>query len=87
MGALDNYIVREATEADVPAILEIYNERVLNSTCLFIFDPVTLEDRLAWLEDSKKKGFPVIVAAEKDTNKAIAYASFGTFRSKPAYDL
>ncbi|KAI8071017.1 acyl-CoA N-acyltransferase [Gongronella butleri] len=84
---LDLYDVREATENDLPDILEIYNERVLNSTCLFVYDPLPLSDRQAWFEDTKKKGYPVIVAVEKATGKTVSYGSLGGFRSKPCYDL
>ncbi|KAI8876596.1 acyl-CoA N-acyltransferase [Backusella circina FSU 941] len=84
---LELYTIREATEADAPQILEIYNERILNSTCLFMYDAVPLENRINWLRDSKAKGYPVIVAAEKETNKAIAYASYGGFRPHTAYVL
>ncbi|KAL0080363.1 acyl-CoA N-acyltransferase [Phycomyces blakesleeanus] len=84
---LDTYYIREATKEDLPEILEIFNERIRNSTSLFIYDPVPLEDREAWFNDAKKNGYPVIVAVEKSTNKAIAYASYGAFRAKIAYIL
>jgi phosphinothricin acetyltransferase len=84
---LELYTIREATEEDAPQILEIYNERILNSTCLFMYDAVPLENRVNWLRDSKAKGYPVIVAAEKESNIAIAYASYGSFRPHTAYIL
>ena len=40
-------IVREATERDVPATLDIYNEIIRNSTASYMLEPVTLEERLA----------------------------------------
>lgn len=84
---LDLYTIREATEADLPAILEIYNERVLNSTSLFVYEPVNLENRQTWFKDSKSKGYPIIVAVDKSTNETIAYASFGPYRPHAAYIL
>ena len=38
--------VRSATEADVPAIREIYNYEVLHGTATFDTEPKTLEDRV-----------------------------------------
>ncbi|KAI8089907.1 acyl-CoA N-acyltransferase [Halteromyces radiatus] len=84
---LELYTIREATEADLPQILDIYNERVLNSTSLFVYDPVTLENRQTWLKDCQAKGYPVIVAVEKETNTVIAYSSLGQYRPHPAYVL
>ncbi|OBZ86268.1 L-amino acid N-acyltransferase MnaT [Choanephora cucurbitarum] len=84
---LELYHIRAATESDIPQILEIYNERILNSTCLFMYDPVPIENRLTWFRELKAKGYPVIVAAEKETNKAIAYACFGSFRPHTAFIL
>lgn len=83
----DLYSIREATESDLPDILEIYNERVLNSTCLFIYEPVTLENRLEWYRDTKENNYPIIVAVDNATKRTIAYASLGVFRGKPAYNL
>ena len=40
--------VRLATRADVPDILEIYNEAVLNTTASYELEPVSLESRLEW---------------------------------------
>lgn len=84
---LNLYHVRAAAEADLPQILEIYNERIANSTCLFMYDQVPLENRLTWFNETKAKGYPIIVAAEKETDKAIAYACYGGFRPHTAFIL
>ncbi|KAI7865470.1 acyl-CoA N-acyltransferase [Spinellus fusiger] len=82
---LDTYFIREAKHEDISAILEIYNERIENSTCLFIYNTVPFEDRETWFNVSKSKGYPIIVAVEKATNKTIAYASYGAFRDKSGF--
>ncbi|KAG1467206.1 hypothetical protein G6F56_004537 [Rhizopus delemar] len=84
---MDNYVIREATEEDVPQLFEIFNERIINSTCIFAYDTVSMENRVSWMKDLKSKGYPLIVAAEKETNKAVAYACLGSFRPHPAYVL
>ncbi|KAG2171366.1 hypothetical protein INT43_009027 [Umbelopsis isabellina] len=90
----NTYYVRDATEADLPHILEIYNEQIENSSSLFIYSQVDLQNRVDWFRTCKSKGFPVIVAATKGTNEegqknqeqVAAYCSLGTFRDKPAYN-
>ncbi|KAI8969969.1 acyl-CoA N-acyltransferase [Mycotypha africana] len=83
----DLYTVRAARETDIPQILDIYNERILNSTCLFMYNQVSLDNRLTWFVETKAKGYPIIVATEKETDKAIAYACLGGFRPHTAYVL
>ncbi len=41
-------IVRDAGDADVPAILEIYTDAVVNETSIWNDDVVDLADRRAW---------------------------------------
>ncbi len=81
------YSIRAAVESDIPQILDIYNERVLNSTCLFMYNPVSLDNRLTWFMETKAKGYPIIVAVDRKTNKAIGYASLSNFRPHTAYVL
>jgi L-amino acid N-acyltransferase YncA len=75
--------VRDATEADLPGILEIYNDAVLNTTAVWNESTVGLEERAAWLADRRRRGFPVLVA-ELDGSVA-GYASFGDFRAWDGY--
>ncbi|MEX0682523.1 MAG: N-acetyltransferase family protein [Dehalococcoidia bacterium] len=74
--------VRPATEADVPAIRDIYNEAILNTTATFDIDPKTLEDRLAWFHETQHPH--CIIVAEED-GQVVGWASLRTFRTKPAY--
>jgi phosphinothricin acetyltransferase len=46
--------IRPATLADLPGILEIYNEAVLKTTATYDYEPRTLEHRVAWFEDHQK---------------------------------
>jgi phosphinothricin acetyltransferase len=79
----DRVIVRDAGEADLPAILDIYNNAVLNETSIWTDDTADLADRRAWWEQRVSCGFPVYVA---DVDGAIAgYGSFGEFRPHQGY--
>ena len=55
-------LIRPATHADLPGILEIYNEAVLNTTASYDYEPRTLAQRTAWFEDHVKDNYPVFVA-------------------------
>ena len=75
--------IRHATEADLPQMLEIYNEIIASTTAIFQYDPHTLESRKDWFEKKNEEGFPVFVAEE---NKIIVgYSTFGQFRNWQAY--
>lgn len=76
-------MIRDATEADLPAILEIYNDVIATSTAVYADDPVPLENRRAWLEARRSQGFPVLVADGGDG--VLGFASFGEFRHSPGY--
>ena len=41
-------MIRPATENDVPAITEIYNEAVVNTTATFDTEVKSVEDRMIW---------------------------------------
>src|SRR5438128_8099795 len=54
--------VRDATKADVPTILDIYNYEVLHGTATFDIEPKTLADRLIWFRETQRPPHRVIVA-------------------------
>ncbi|MCJ8142659.1 N-acetyltransferase family protein [Ancylobacter sp. A5.8] len=76
-------ILRDATEADLPAILAIYNDAVVNSTAIWNDTLVNLANRQAWLADRRTKRYPVLVAARD--GEVLGYASFGDFRPFDGY--
>ena len=76
-------MIREATENDLPEILDIYNDAILNTTAIYDYKIQTLEDRRQWYEKKKLDGYPLFVFEEN--GKAVAFATFGPFRAWPAY--
>lgn len=76
-------MIREANEKDLMDILEIYNDAILNTTAIYAYKTHTIEDRIEWYEKKKKDGYPLLVV-EKD-GKAVAFATYGPFRSYPAF--
>jgi L-amino acid N-acyltransferase YncA len=75
--------VRTATAADLPAIVEIYNDAVLHSVATFDVEPQPPElfaDRVA----STRPGDHVLVAEQGGRVVGMAYAA--SYRPRPAYD-
>lgn len=75
--------IRPAIEADLPAILAIYNEVIANTTAAYVYEPHTLEMRRKWFDELKTGGWPVIVS---ETDGVVTgFGSIGVFRGKPGY--
>jgi len=74
--------VRPATEEDVPAILDIYNDAILNSTATFDIEPQTLAGKLTWLRETT---FPHVVLAAEREGEIVGWACLRPFRQKAAY--
>ncbi|MBB3773213.1 phosphinothricin acetyltransferase [Angulomicrobium tetraedrale] len=70
--------LRPANEDDLPGVLAIYNDAVLNSTAIWNDTPTDLANRRAWLTDRRAKSYPIVVATEGE--QVLGYASFGDFR-------
>ena len=75
--------IRPATAADLPAILDIYNEVIANTTAAYVYEPHTLAMRKQWFDELKAGGWPVIVSEENGI--VTGFGSIGVFRSKPGY--
>lgn len=76
-------IIRDATEADLPAIRDIYNHAVEHTTAIWNEVLIDLDNRRVWLELRRAKGFPVLVA-ERD-GRIAGYASYGDWRAFDGY--
>lgn len=76
-------IIREATLSDIPAILEIVNYNILNTTSIYDYDTKSLPEMEQWFYDKQNAGWPVLGAFEN--NRLIGYATYGTFRFKEGY--
>jgi L-amino acid N-acyltransferase YncA len=76
--------LRDAEEADLPAIRDIYNDAVLNTTAIWNDTQVDLENRATWLAERRRLSYPVLVAVADDGTIA-GYASFGDWRAFDGY--
>ncbi|ATI83063.1 GNAT family N-acetyltransferase [Sphingobium yanoikuyae] len=76
--------IRDASPADAPAIAAIYNDAVVNTTAIWNEHQVDAADRLAWLTERQKQGYPVLVAVDA-LGDVVGYASFGDWRAWDGY--
>ena len=75
--------IRQATAADLPGILAIYNDVIATSTAIYLDEPVTLASREAWLADKNANGFPLLVV--DDAGAVAGFGSYGPFRPFHGY--
>jgi len=76
-------IIRDALEADLPAIVEIYNEAIRGRISTAQLDEVSVEERLPWFRQHSAKSHPLWVA-EIDGEIA-GWFSFHPFIKRAAY--
>ena len=80
------HAVRPASLDDLPALTDIYNHYVVNTTITFDLRPFTPEERRAWFDDHAATGrHRLIVAADRE-GALLGYASTSRWRPKAAYD-
>jgi L-amino acid N-acyltransferase len=81
---MDDYVlVTNATEENLPAILEIYNDAILHTTAVYQEQTHTLSMRKKWFEEKQQAGLPVFVAYAKDA--VAGFSTYGPFRNWPGY--
>ncbi len=80
-------LIRPAFEADLPAILGIYNDVIATSTAVYRDLPVTLDERLDWFRSRKRSGYPILVASSGEVGQRaiLGFSTFGDFRSSYGY--
>jgi L-amino acid N-acyltransferase len=71
-------------EAHAGAILDIFNEAIVNSTALYDYKPRARESMTGWFKAKDDGGFPVI-GAVSPRGELVGFATYGTFRAWPAY--
>src|ERR1051326_8629065 len=77
--------IRRAEERDLEALLDIYNDYVLNTHITFDVEPRTLVQRRAWFKHFATSGrYQCFVAARSET--AIGWGSSHPFKDRAAYD-
>jgi len=76
-------IIRDAVEADLPTIIEIYNAAIATRIATAQLEPVTISERRDWLSEHSPARYPFWVA-ETD-GRVIGWLSFKAFLPRCAY--
>jgi L-amino acid N-acyltransferase YncA len=74
--------LRDATEADLAAVLAIYNGEVLTSTATWDLTPRTMAEQVAWFA-AHQAPYCAIVAVEGD--EVIGWGSLSRYHPRPGY--
>ncbi|MDB4629233.1 GNAT family N-acetyltransferase [Akkermansiaceae bacterium] len=78
-------IIRDATEADLPAIVTIYNESISGGKATADLAAVTVEERWTWFQEFDPDRRPCWVA--EDEGKVVACVYLRSFYAgRPAYN-
>lgn len=72
-------MIRDARTDDLPRILAITNEAIVNTTSVFSLSTTTLQARRLWMRERQASRFPVLVAEVDGIVQG--FGSFGTFRA------
>jgi len=74
--------IRPAEGADLPAIADIYNDAILNSTATFDVEPWTAERYDRWFHEHSH---PYAVLVAERGGDVVGWAALSRFQRKPAY--
>src|SRR4051794_18215771 len=75
--------IRPATEADLPAVTDIYEHAVLHGTATFELIPPDVTEMTRRFKALMDRGYPYLVASLE--GGVIGYAYAGPYRPRPAY--
>jgi len=75
--------IRDAAEADLPAIVAIYNAAIPGRTATADTEPVTVTRRLPWFREHDPARRPLWLAV--DGARTLGWLSFQSFYGRPAY--
>jgi L-amino acid N-acyltransferase len=70
--------------AHAAAILDIFNEAIINSTALYDYLPRSPDFMADWFKEKEATNYPVLGALD-DNETLLGFASYGAFRTRPAY--
>jgi phosphinothricin acetyltransferase len=75
--------IRPAHPADLPALLEIYNDAVVHTTASWDLLPWTPAEHAEWYATKAEHDHPIMVA-DAD-GEVVGYSAYGPFRTKAGY--
>ncbi|MEN1681310.1 MAG: N-acetyltransferase family protein [Planctomycetota bacterium] len=91
--SFDKLIVRDATLADLPAIVEIHNASIPGRQASAYLEPVTVEGRREWFDAHSPDRRPLWVVIDPDSdsggegNQTIGWTCLSDYSPRPTYDI
>lgn len=79
-----NYELKPCAEKQLPEILDIFNDAILNSTALYDYKIRNMETMNAWYADKTSHNSPIVGAFDEE-GTLLGFATYGMFRVRPAY--
>ncbi|MBN2098293.1 MAG: N-acetyltransferase, partial [Dehalococcoidia bacterium] len=76
---------RDATEADLPAIVDIYNQSIPSGWATADMRPISVADRVDWFREFDPARRPIWVAEDDGRVVGCVYLSW-FYHARPAYD-
>lgn len=73
-------VIRDAQASDLPALCDIFNDAVRNTTAIWLDAEVDLANRQSWFAARRAQGYPILVACDA-SDAVLGYASFGDWRA------
>lgn len=84
------YHIRLAQLADLPEIVDIYNQSIPAKASTADLEPVSIEDRQAWFNEhltQPNRPIYVLINQASTTEEIMAWGSFSDVKSRSAYDI
>ena len=75
--------IRDAGQADLPAIVDIYNAAIATRLSTAQLEPVTLESRRRWLTEHSPEQYPFWVLEFE--GRVVGWLTFKAFQTRAAY--
>jgi phosphinothricin acetyltransferase len=75
--------MRDATEADLPAIVATYNASIPGRMATADMEPVSVESRRPWFREHNANSRPLWIM--ESAGQVVAWLSFQSFYGRPAY--
>ena len=82
---MTDILIRRVEQADLPALLEIYNHYVRETPITFDIEPRTLVQRQAWFDGFASSGRYQCFVAVKE-GRAVGWASSHPYNERAAYE-
>jgi len=79
-----DYSIKPCDEAQLPEMLEMFNDAIINTTSVYDYKPRTMEFMVDWYNSKLKGGYPLIGLFDIHDN-LLGFGTYGSFRSRPAY--